>query len=176
MRNIDWSEFVEVGEITAPHGVQGAFRVYPTTDFPNRLLTRKTVWVASLSGPQTVTTAQSHPPVIILKLEEINTRDEAAELRGQTLYVPKKSLPALGPQEYYWFQLEGLRVQDYDTEEIVGTVNKVIRTGANQDVFEVLRPGKSVLLIPALKAVVLNVKLEQGVMVVRLPEGLDDPE
>lgn len=176
MRNTDWSDFVAVGEITAPHGIQGAFRVYPTTDFPKRLLRRKTVWVGSLSGPQKVIMAQSHPPLVILKLEQISTREEAETLRGEILYVPKKSLPPLGSQEYYWFQLQGLRVQDHGTQEIIGTIDKIIRTGANHDVFEVIRPGKPGLLIPALKSVVLEVRLEEGIMVVQLPEGLDDPE
>ncbi|HBQ96045.1 MAG: ribosome maturation factor RimM [Firmicutes bacterium] len=174
MRNSDWSEFVAVGEITTPHGLNGAFRVFPTTDFPDRLLKRKTIWVASLSGPQTIRMAKFHPPVVILQLEGITTREEAETLRGEIVYVPINSLPPLGPQEYYWFQLQGLHVLNDDTKEIIGTVSKMIRTGANQDVFEVVRPEKAPLLIPALKSVVTRVSLEEGIMTVKLPEGLDD--
>ncbi|WP_020374722.1 ribosome maturation factor RimM [Sulfobacillus thermosulfidooxidans] len=174
MSKEDWSDFVAVGEITAPHGVHGAFRVYPTTDYPHRLLKRKTIWVQSLSGPQVIRQAQAHPPLVILQLENITTRDQAEHLRGATLYVPIDSLPPLGQGEYYWFQLQGLSIRDISSQEIIGTLNKVIRTGANQDVFEVMRPNKPPLLLPALKSVVLHVDLEAGIMDVHVPEGLDD--
>lgn len=170
----DWSDFVEVGEITAPHGVHGALRVFPTTDFPRRLLTQKTLWVDSLPGPQAVHHAQLHPPIVIVLLEAITTRQQAETLRGASLYVPIRELPSLEPGEYYWFQLQGLTVRDGMTQEIIGTLRKVIRTGANQDVFEVIRPEKPPLLLPALKSVVLHVDLEAHVMEVRVPEGLDD--
>jgi 16S rRNA processing protein RimM len=149
-RDQRWEGFVVVGEVTAPHGIHGAVRLYPTTDFPDRLIARKEIWVEHLDGAQIITEIQAHPPLMIMQLQNVATREQAESLRGASLYVPIDSLPALGEQEYYWFQLEGMTVHDASTHELIGSVQKVIRTGANQDVFEVVRPSGGLQLVPGL--------------------------
>ncbi|PSR36662.1 MAG: 16S rRNA processing protein RimM [Sulfobacillus thermosulfidooxidans] len=173
-RSRKWDDFVSVGEVTAPHGIHGELRVYPTTDFPERLLSRKTVWIDGLIGPQDVVRVTPRPPLVIMQLRTVATREQAELLRGAGLYVPIDSLPTLGNQEYYWFQLEGLEVRDYHNHTRIGVIQQVIRTGGNQDVFEVARDEGAPLLVPALKSVVKRVDLDMGIMEVDVPAGLED--
>ncbi len=173
-RDQRWEGFVIVGEITAPHGIHGAVRVYPTTDFPDRLLARKEVWVEHLDGPQTIIEMQAHPPLMIMQLQNVATREQAELLRRSSLYVPIDTLPALGEEEYYWFQLEGMTVSDALTHDVIGVLQKVIRTGGNQDVFEVAKPAGGTILIPGLKSVVKRVDIKERIMEVELPPGLED--
>ncbi len=71
--------------------------------------------------------------------------------------------------EYYHFQLLGLRVLTQEGEDL-GRISDILVTGSN-DVYVVSGPGGEVL-VPALADVIMNVELDQGIMVVSLPEGL----
>lgn len=163
-----------VGEVTAPFGIDGSVRVYPTTDFPDRLTRLKTVAVDRLGEARNVVESRVAPPVAVMKLQGYHTREQAETLRGARLMVPEGELPSLPQNEYYWHQLVGLTVIEEGTTRILGRLAHVLRTGAGHDVFEVERPHKKPLLIPALKSVVKLVDLEQQQMVVALLPGLEE--
>lgn len=110
-----------------------------------------------------------HSNQVILKLEGVDDSDAARGLIGQWLTAPPDSAPQLPEGEYFHYQLLGLRVITEDQEEL-GTVAEIIQTGSN-DVYVVSGEGSEVL-VPAIGQVVRRVDLEQGVMVVRLMEGL----
>ncbi|AEJ39422.1 16S rRNA processing protein RimM [Sulfobacillus acidophilus TPY] len=169
-----WPGHVLVGQITAPHGIDGTFRVYPTTDFPERWRQWQSVVIDRLGGSRAVIQSRLTPTMVLLKVEGIQTRDAAEALRGALVMVPETALPDLPPGEYYWHQLIGLTVVEVGTGRVLGTLAHVLRTGARHDVFEVERPGKKSLLIPALKDVVKHVSLAEGRMDVALLPGLED--
>jgi len=54
----------------------------------------------------------------------------------------------------------------------LGTVADILETGAN-DVYIVRGDGPRELLLPAIESVILEVDLEQGRLLVRVPEGLE---
>ena len=61
---------------------------------------------------------------------DVTDRDAAEALRGTEIYVPRSLLPPPSPGEYYWVDLEGLRV--LTTEGVsLGTVSHLFSTGAN---------------------------------------------
>ena len=95
--------------------------------------------------------------------------EEAEELVGCSAYVAQESLPPLPADEFYWYQLRGLRVK---TEEgkFLGRLEEIMRTGSN-DVF-VVRKDQKECLIPATDEVVVRVDLEGKTMVIRPLEGL----
>ena len=71
--------------------------------------------------------------------------------------------------EYYTADIIGLSVEETDGT-ILGVVTDVIRTGSN-DVYVVSLPGRSEdVLVPALKKVVREISIEDGRMVVLMPE------
>ena len=169
-----WPGYVMVGEITSPFGIDGSVRVYPTTDFPERLAGLQKVTVDRLRGERDVVSSRLALPLAVIKLDGFSTREQAESLRGAILMVPEDSLPPLAPGEYYWHELVGLRVVERGTERVLGPLTQVLRTGAGHDVFEVERAGKKPLLIPSLKSIVKEVDMIQGRMVVELPPGLED--
>ena len=71
--------------------------------------------------------------------------------------------------EWYHFELLGLHVVTDDGEEL-GEITEILETGSN-DVY-VVSQGKSQILIPALKSVINQVRLDDKVMLVSLPNGL----
>lgn len=164
----------QVGEIVSVHGIDGTVKVYPTTDFIERLAQRQELWIGVKSQPLKVRHAQIHGKVILLQLEGVTNRDQAESLRGALLSVPTNTLPRLPEGEYYWHQLVGLEVRESLTGRVLGRLTQVIRSGGHHDLFEVDRPSQKPLLIPALKRMVQTVDVENRVMEVVLPDGLED--
>lgn len=168
------TSFVNIGRVTAPHGVRGEVRVLPLTDFPERFddLTSVHVEQGGTSRSRHIEALRRHKQFVLIKFSGINHRDEAASLRGALLRVPVAEAHPLPPDTHYVFQLIGLEVYTMEGREL-GVVRDVLATGAN-DVYVVERVGGGPeLLIPALRHVVLDIDLEQRRITVQLLPGLE---
>ena len=67
---------------------------------------------------------------IVITLPGVEDRDAAEALRGTEVWVPRGVLPPPKPGEYYWVDLEGLRVVNVEGVDF-GTVSHLFSTGAN---------------------------------------------
>lgn len=176
------SDTVPVGRITGPHGIRGEVKVYVygDADFPY-----KEVYIEGRSNPLKVIKARPHKGVVIVEFKGLGDRNEAERLAGAELFVPSSELPGLEPGEYYHADLIGMEVRALDfVPEVgasaaegeggpamsIGTVRDVISTGSN-DVLEVDGPFGEVL-VPVIPGVVEGIDVDEGLITVRLPEGL----
>jgi len=161
---------IVVGEVTRPHGVQGAVRVLPVTDFPERLLRLRRVAVVQRGRARTVAVEQAEPAgrFVVMKFAGIDTPDDAAALRGATIEIAPAEAVPLPPGQFYLFQIVGLRART-PAGEVLGEVVDVLRTGSN-DVYVVRTPGGTETLLPAVEGVIDAIDLAAGEMVVRPPE------
>jgi 16S rRNA processing protein RimM len=108
-----------------------------------------------------VTSGRRHGKGLVAKLQGIDDRDRAAQLRSALIAVERERLPALPAGEYYWADLVGLRVTNLEGIDL-GVVDHLIETGSN-DVL-VLR-GERERLVPFLpESVIKSIDLEQGTM------------
>jgi len=142
------------------------------TDFPDRFAQLTCVYLGSEHRPYGLECFRQHRRDHgLLKLQNCDDRDAAERLRGMAVQVPLAEAMPLEEGEYYVYQIEGLTVL---TEEgdCLGTIRDVLFTGSNQ--VYVTRGPRGEVLIPALKTVVLDVDLDGGRMIVRLPPGLLD--
>ena len=99
----------------------------------------------------------------------ISTREAAEALRGTSLFVDRVRLPSLPDDEFYHADLVGLDVVDTGGEAL-GKVIAVHNHGAG-DILEISSTRhKSALLLPFTKAIVPNVDLKAGRLIVDLPE------
>lgn len=97
---------------------------------------------------------------LVAKLAGLDDREAAAAEVGSLIQVLPEQLPALDEGEYFWHQLEGLRVENLDGAPL-GTVDHLFETGAN-DVLVVC--GERERLIPYIPEVIRDVDLEAGTM------------
>ena len=97
--------------------------------------------------------------------------EDASLLTGQTLYISQDKFPELPEDEYYWFQIEGLKVFD-ESGRYYGNIEEIIRTGSN-DVY-VVRDDEKELLLPMIDSVVKVINLEEGKLIFHPMEGLLD--
>jgi len=155
------SDLVTVGRISGLYGVRGWVRVYSHTE-PREGIVRYSPWYLRLGGewrPVAVAEGRRHGKGVVARLEGCEDRDQAARLMGAEIAVRRDQLPPLPEGDYYWTDLEGLRVVNREGVEL-GTVERLMETGAN-DVLVVR--GERERLVPYLPGrVVLGVDLEGG--------------
>lgn len=103
------------------------------------------------------------------RITGITTREQAEALRGTSLFIDRARLPSLPDDEFYHADLIGLDAIDTGGE-VLGKVLAVHNHGAG-DIIEISSTRhKSALLLPFTKAIVPNVDLAAGRLIVDLPE------
>ncbi|MCZ7627436.1 MAG: ribosome maturation factor RimM [Candidatus Methylomirabilis sp.] len=112
-------------------------------------------------------------PAWIVQLRGVQTVEHAEQLVGRELLIPRSAAPTLPEGSYYHADLIDLRVVTEEGREL-GQIAEILETGAN-DVY-VVRGEGSEWLLPATREVVRRVDLAQGMMVVRLLEGMIEAE
>ncbi|QSB17424.1 ribosome maturation factor RimM [Natronosporangium hydrolyticum] len=167
-----------IGRIVRPHGVRGEVVVEVATDEPTQRYAVGAVLGAkpptdTVVAPATlrVAGARPHQGRLIVAFEGVADRDAAERLRGVLLRVESGELPApVDPEEFLDHQLEGLAVVTVAGES-VGTVLRVDHAPA-ADLLVVSRPAGGTALVPFVTAIVPEVDLDGGRLVVDPPAGL----
>ena len=161
---------VIIGRVGAPHGVRGELKVIPMTDFPERFEGMTHCFIGDRAVEITGVRYQKNH--VLMTLAGVATREGAGALTGELLSVDRAEAVPLAEGEYYTFDIIGLEVFETDGRAL-GAVTDVLRTGSN-DVYVVSAPGRAEdVLVPALKAVVREISLEDGRMVVSMPEVIE---
>ena len=171
---------VIVGRIGRPHGIRGEVVIGVRTDEPDL---RFTVGATLGSGPTsdgdnpsgrlTVASARWHSGQLLVAFAGITDRTAAGELTGRWLSVDSGQLPAIpDPDEFRDHELIGLSVRT-SAGEAVGVVTDVLHYG--QDLLVVRPPDGREHLVPFVKAIVPEVDVAAGLLVIDPPPGLLDP-
>ncbi len=165
-------EYLVVGKLRRPHGVNGEILMDVQTDFPERLRIGSSIWVGDQYQKQTITAVRGHGQGLLIRLKGFDSVDAVGIFRNQMVYVPIKDLPALPEGEYYHHQLIGLQVIDEQGESL-GLIKDILLTGAN-DVYVVESSSGKEVLLPAIADVILKIDLSEKIMQVHLLPGLID--
>lgn len=163
--------YLTIGTITAPFATKGEVKVYPHTDFPERFAALQAVYLGGDGQPRErrrVAGARVKGGVVFLKLVGVDSRAGAEALRNVDLLVPREEAWQLPEDHYYRYQLIGLTVFDA-TGRRRGTLTKVYPGPAN-DFFAVSDENGRETLLPAIRAVVTAVDLDEGRLTVVWPE------
>ncbi len=167
---------VVIGKILSPHGIGGMVKVYPYSDFLDRvkLLEEVELEQNAFSRVYPVEKASVHGNYWLIKFRGIDCRDMAEELRGSLIRIPREERLPLPEGSYYHDQLEGLQV--FDTSgNLLGTVVEVIPGGGHDQLLIARADEKDKTnYIPAVKDFIRQVNLSEGIMVVEVPEGMLD--
>jgi 16S rRNA processing protein RimM len=171
---------VVVGRVGRPHGVRGEVAVEVRTDepavrfAPGSALTLAAATHDASPSPLEVAGFRWHQDRLLVRFAGVADRDAAEALRGRLLLaeVAAGQGPA-DPEEFYDHQLVGLEVVTTDGA-VAGEVAEVLHPGA-QDLLVVRRPDRSDALVPFVAALVPEVDLEAGRLVVADRPGLLEP-
>ena len=171
---------VIVGRIGRPHGIRGEVVIGVRTDEPDLRFTVGTTLGSgptsdgdNPSGQLTVASARWHSGQLLVAFAGITDRTAAGELTGSWLSVDSSQLPATGdPDEFRDHELIGLSVRT-SAGEAVGVVTDVLHYG--QDLLVVRPPDGREHLVPFVKAIVPEVDVAAGTIIIDPPPGLLDP-
>ncbi len=166
------SLLVPIGKVTRAHGIRGALKVFAYGETLDRMRVGERLFAKESGARRQLTLAslRAQNRVWIVEFEEIESRDQAESLTGREIFIESERLPDLPEGEFYQFQLIGLSVETREGRPL-GTLSAILETGSN-DVYVVESGGREVL-IPAIEEVVREVDLQNGKIVVELPEGLE---
>ena len=152
---------IRVGQVTGAYGVEGAVKVIPLTDFPDRFHAGAALMLEGCE--REVEWSRATQPGLVVKLRGIDNRTIAELFRGRYLEVPEDEARALAHGRYYHHQVVGLAVLTGSGRPL-GTIAEVLERPAN-DVW-VSREGKVEHLIPATRDAVIEVNLDERRVVV----------
>lgn len=161
------SRLISLGKVAGVHGIKGALKIGGAAA-PEVFLALEEVEIGGTR--YAVESAAPMKGQVLLKLQGVNTRNQAELFIGQEVKGEGSRFPPLPEGEYYWFQLEGLRVLHAETGEFLGELVEIIPAPAH-DVYVVQKDGGE-LLLPALEEVVVAIDLDKGLIKVVPPEGL----
>ena len=167
-------QFLEIGEITGTHGVRGEVRVNPWCDSPDFIKKFKTLYFDSEGRESVKIVSRPHGNIALVKIEGIDTVEEARKLRGRILWM-KRSDAHLPEGRYFIAELIGCKVFDADNPgKCYGELTDVSETGAN-DVWHITKDGRE-YLIPSIPDVVISTDVAEGVIIIRPLKGIFDDE
>ena len=123
---------VTVGRVVGLFGVRGWLRVYSYTDPRTNLIAYTQWYLRAAEGwlPARLEDGRQQGKGLIAKIEGVDDRDHARAWLGAEIAISRDELPDPGPGEYYWIDLEGLRVRTLEGTDL-GTVSHLFETGAN---------------------------------------------
>ena len=166
-------EYLCLGIIIDSFSLDGTLKlISKTTNGKMRYQKGKHVFVTDKEGKRIereVISYRSNGQFDFVKLDGINTKEVAIELKGYTLEVEKNS-DDLNEGYYFYSDLEGCKILDEDGNDC-GTVKEVEEFPA-QITLRVMRKNKPDYFIPFVKAFIINVDIKKKEIKVYLLEGM----
>jgi 16S rRNA processing protein RimM len=158
---------VVIGQVAGPFGIKGEIKIRSFAESFDAFQ-RSAVLVFDES-PYEVLRLRMHKGAALVFVQGIESPEDAAKLAGQLVKTDMENLPPKGEDEYYWFELMGMKVCTVEGRDL-GHITRITPTGAN-DVLHVEGPAGEVLL-PVIDEVVVSVDIAENIMIVDPLEGL----
>jgi 16S rRNA processing protein RimM len=176
-RDDEADDLLLVGTVARPHGNRGGVIVNLATDFAaDRFKVGEVLVVGSLAGPATgvprrILEARFHHGRPVIRLEGIESMDEAERLAGAALRMPAAAIGPLPEGTYYRHDLVGCEVHDV-RGTLIGRVTRVEGTLERSHLVVPRQGGEA--MIPLVDGICVSVDIAGRRVVVDPPEGLLD--
>jgi len=175
---INKNEWMIVGLITSCHGINGQVKVKSLSDFEERFLKPGMRWLQKDNEPPSEIELisgfrQPGKEIFIVKIQGINTRNQAEQIKKFKLLVKTDKLPKLKKEEFHLLELINLEVKTLENDElkIIGKVINLENERNNLLVIELYKNQKRVL-IPFAKEIVPLVDIKNNFLIINPPNGL----
>ncbi|MCT4611824.1 MAG: ribosome maturation factor RimM [Clostridia bacterium] len=165
-------EFFEVGKILGTHGLKGEIKVMNLSDDEQKF--EKLEYVYIDDEKYFILKIRYHKTNVLITLKDYEDINKVERLKGKLMVIPRELGVELNEDEYYLTDLIGLKIIDNKSNEEIGNLKDVIRTGAN-DVYVIDTDlVKNDLLLPAIKQCIKEVNVTDGYIKVEILDGLID--
>ncbi len=166
---------IHFGKISKTHGLSGQVRIIPFSRRLENLLRLERVFIQKQGEEKPlefkIIGRKLEKGSVIAKLEGVKSVDDAQRIRGCSVMVEISDLAETEENEYYWFQLIGLRVYTTDRKYVGHVENLMDRISHS---LLIVKKGKKEFLIPMINTVVKEINLKDSTLVISPPKGLLD--
>jgi 16S rRNA processing protein RimM len=166
-----------VGRVGRPHGIRGEVTVQVRTDDPGRRFAAGSVLATepAANGPLTVLSTRWHSGRLLVTFAGSTDRSQAESLAGTLLVVDSADLGSPDdPEEFNDHDLIGLEART-TAGDLVGTVSDVLHHGQDLLVIKPVAGSGEEALVPFVTAIVPEVDIAAGRLVIDPPPGLLGP-
>lgn len=129
------AEMLLAGRIDGVYGIKGWVKIFALTDPVDNFLSFKRWFMRQGQHlvPLVFTDGRRHGKGLIACIKGVDDRTQAEKLRGTEVWVHPNELPVLDDEEFYWHQLQGLKVwSSHEGQRVLlGAVDHLLETGAN---------------------------------------------
>ena len=167
------NEYLECGQITRAHGINGAMVVNPFCDSYEAFSQIKTLYLKEGESYKAMRVKKCSPykNSAIVTVDGIDTPEAVTKLRLVSVYAHRDDIPK-DEGDFFIVDLIGLDVLDATSGEKYGVLKDVANQGA-QDLYVIKREGKADAYIPAIKEFVKEISLEKGIFITPIEGMLD---
>ena len=172
------NKWLIVGLITSCHGINGHLKVKSLSDFEERFIKPGKRWLQKENEPPSQIELisgfqQPGKDTFIVKLQGINTRNHAEQLKKSKILVKTDELPKLKKEEFHLLELINLEVKILENDElkIIGKVINLENEKNNLLVIKLFKNQKKVL-IPFVKEIVPLIDIKNNFLIINPPKGL----
>ena len=144
----DQERRILLGRVAGALGLRGEVKLESFTD-PRDAIFDYQPWILvdarGVERPIQGVTGKAQGKHVVARFPGVDDRTAVEALRGLEIHVPREQLPAAAPDEFYWADLEGLRVVNTEGVEL-GHISHLFSTGANDVI--VVRGGEVEHMVP----------------------------
>ena len=116
-------ERVELGRLDGAWGVAGWVKVFSYTDPPQNIFDYQPWQLEQPPGLIRVREWKQQGPRLLARVDAVETREQAEQMRGQSLFIEAQRLPSAQADQFYWRDLIGLEVINREGERLGWVVN-----------------------------------------------------
>ena len=159
--------YIEAGRITSTHGVHGELKIEVWLDTPEDLKHYRRIFIDGQE--RKLLSVRQQNRFVIAKLDQVDDINAAQPFKGKTVYIAREDAP-LPPGGYFLQDLLDAKVVLEDGSP-VGVLTEILERPAN-NVYVVTDPDGREILIPVVPAFIIRADAENGIVTVRLLEGM----
>jgi len=167
-------DLIAIGRISKPIGTRGELKVSPLTHDNRRFMNLSTVWLGHDAADvelKKILKVRIDTRQVVLNFDGIETVEEAEKIKNLYLFVPKEDAVKLQNGSYFVDDVIGCEVVT-EEQTTVGMITDLLSLPMN-DVWVVKKDAKEIL-IPAVKAIIRHVDVENKRITIHAFDGLLD--
>lgn len=163
----------KIGYILKPHGLKGEVSISLDDEAPEELETMESLFLEKEGRlePYFIESISIRGAKGYLKLEDINTAEDASKISKRSIYLPKSTRPKSDKGEFYDDEVNGFSVHD-EEGNLLGKIRDVMKAGPNK--LLVLDYAEKEVLIPINGPFITSINKSKKKITVNLPEGFLD--
>ena len=164
------SSKIQIGVIVGASGIKGLLKVKIFLVDPKIIKKLGTIMLNSSIKKLKIDFIRKQKNLTIVKLDGIEDRNKVELLINKKIYIDIKQLPILKKNEFYSYQLIGLRVERKNKKKL-GIVKNINNFGSD-DLIEIETINKKTIFLPINKENVLEIDINNKRIIVEPIKGL----